>query len=305
VRSPFLQVAFLLACFVFSSLTGCTAYFMSVKEGDFDVTLHPTLKGAEYAMDENSSIRRISVDIHRLENQKVKLSKVWTGKAVVCDWDAHCGSRTDYSEVLEPGKADIGYVFKSLPVALSIEWLEKRKIRFISYGFGLDPLPYAKLSVGLNWRYGEIGLSSYFGFDMSNTDYTYEGIAASSPFIQSWPEPEHLTSTYDGYQDHLRGGFGGYASVFLGPVSLTYAPSVHSPWLWTDELGGETAGYADIIPPTDYELTFEFPIYFSNYFGITYNIREKMQFSLGLTVLNGIQLEKRLYFGSATIAYLF
>ena len=61
---------------LFATLTGCTARFMSVKEGDFDVTLHPELKGAEYNMKENSSIRRVAVNIHKIENQKTKLSKV-------------------------------------------------------------------------------------------------------------------------------------------------------------------------------------------------------------------------------------
>lgn len=289
----------------FVLLTGCTTRFMSVKEGDFDVTIPPIMKGAEYEMKENSSIRRVSLDIRRLENQKTKLSKVKTGKAIVCDWDASCGSRTDYSEALEPGKANINYVYKSWPVAVSIEWLEKRKNRFISYGMGLDPMPYFKVSVGINGYWGEFGLASYIGWDASNTYYTYEGISASSPFIQSWPEPTHDNSSYSGYQFHLRGGFGGYATVFFGPVALTYSPSVQSPWLWTDDLGGDPAGYSDLIPPNEYKLTFEFPVYFSNYFGATYTYHEKMQFSVGLTVVNGIQLNKRLYFGSGSIAYLF
>lgn len=290
---------------LFASLTGCTTRFMSVKEGDFDVTLHPELKGAEYNMKENSSIRRVAVNIHKIENQKTKLSKVWTGAAVVCDGEAHCGSRTDYSEKLEPGRADISYVFKSWPVSISLEWLEKSQIRFISYGFGLDPAPYGKVSVGLNGRWGEMGMAAYLGFDYSNTSYTYEGISASTPFIQSWDEPTHDNSSYNGYQFHLRGGFGGYASVFFGPVALTYSPSVQSPWLWTSELGGDPAGYSDLIPPDEYELTFEFPFYFSHYFGVTWTYREKIQFSAGLTVVNGIQLKERLYFGSGSIAYLF
>ena len=290
---------------LFATLTGCTTRFMSVKEGDFDVTLHPELKGAEYNMKENSSIRRVAVNIHKIENQKTKLSKVWTGSAFVCDGDVYCSDDVAADEILEPGRADISYVFKSWPVSISLEWLEKSQIRFISYGFGLDPAPYGKVSVGLNGRWGEIGMAAYLGFDYSNTNYVYEGISASGCNIQTCPEPTHDISSYNNEQFHLRGGFGGYASVFFGSFALTYSPSVQSPWLWTIELGGDPSGFADWIPPSEYELTFEFPFYFSHYFGFTWTYREKMQFSAGLTVVNGIQLKERLYFGSGSIAYLF
>lgn len=305
MKKDFVVLFYLLASSFLVVFTGCTTRIMSVKEGDFDVTLPPTLKGAEYEMKENSSIYRISADIHRLEKQRSKLSKVWTGKGIVCDGEEHCESQIEYSEMIEPGVADISYVFKSLPVALSLDVIAKKQIRLISYGFGLDPMPYGKISVGLNGRWGEIGLSTYIGIDFNETIYVYEGISASTPFIQSWEEPTHDISYYSGYQFHLRGGFGGYASVFLGPVALTYAPSVQSPWLWTDELAGDAAGYSDIIPPTDYDITFEFPIYFVHYIGLTYNIYEKVQLSAGLTVVNGMQLKERLYFGSGSIAYLF
>lgn len=300
-KAVFIQVftSILIALF-----TGCTTRIMSIKEGDFDVTSPPTIKGAEFNMKENSSFTRVSADIRNYNSKSSNLSKVWTGAAIVCDGDAHCADNDSPSEKIEPGKANISYVFKSLPVSLSIENFQKYKNRILSYGIGLDPMPYVTLSVGINGKWGEFGVTTYLGIDASDTRYTYEGITASEPFIQSWPEPEHFTTTYSGYQIHLRGGFGGFASLFAGPIALTYAPTVQSPWLWTRELNGENSGYNTTFT-TEYEMTFDLPIYFSHYFGITYNFHKKVLYSTGLTVINGIQLKERLYLGSVSVAYLF
>ena len=277
---------------------------MSVKEGDFDVTSPPTVKGAEFNMKNNSSFIRVSADIHNYGSKSSKLSRVWTGIAIVCDGDIHCASDDTPSKTIEPGEADISYVFKSLPVSLIIEKFRKHNNRILSYGIGLDPMPYVMLSVGMNNKWGEFGVTTHLGIDVNDTRYTYEGITASTVFIQTWPEPEHFTTTYSGYQFHLRGGFGGFASLFVGPIALTYAPAVQSPWLWTRELNGQTSGYKTIFT-TEYKMTFDLPIYFSHYFGITYNFHEKVLYSAGLTVINGIQLKERLYLGSVSVAYLF
>lgn len=293
---------FLMSCIGLCSLfVGCatTSYKMSVIEGEFDVTLQQPVRGAEFKMEENSKVKRVSLSTNGYGGKETKLSKVWTGSAYVRDGERYA-SKDDYSKKINPGRADLTYIFKESPLSVQVEMLEKHKLKFVSLGLGLDLMPYGTATIGINGNYGELGASAYLGVDYNSTKYSYEGISASEPFIQTWPEPEAFIDSYDHYQLHLRAGIGSFASLFLGPVALIYAPMIHFPQFLTKELAGRSTGY----DKNEAQITFDFPLYFSNYFGVTYNFHKTMQYSVGVTVINGDQLNERLFFGSASVSWL-
>ena len=294
-----LQISFILALCSCCFFMGCTTYKMSVIEGDFDVTLQQPVRGAEFKMKENSKVTRVSLSTNGYGSKESKLSRVWTGAAYVRDGDERA-SKEKYSEKIDPGRADMTYSFKQVPLSLQVEWFKKSELKLVSLGVGLDYMPYGTVTIGMNGCFGELGAAAYLGIDINRTKYLYEGISASEPFIQSWPEPEHFTDQYDEYQLHLRAGVGAFAGAFFGPITLTYAPMIHFPQFLTNELEGQSTGYNK----TDAEITFDFPFYLSNYFGVTYNFHKSLQYSIGVTVINGYQLNERLYFGSASISWL-
>lgn len=297
----------ILQIFMTCCLVGCNGYKMSVDRGEFDVSLPTVVRGAEYDMDKKSSATRVTLAVREHAEKSTHLSKVYNGAAVVCYDEEHCPNGKFYYEkgvanssyeqsILEPSLSGISYNFKSFPVALNIEWLYKSENRFFSWGLGADPLPYLTAAIGMNGRFGEIGVSSYWGIDYGNTHYDYRALQSQITFIMTDADIYYYEGEYEAYQFHCRGGVGAYLSLFLGPLALTYAPGISSPWLWKDELEKGTV---------DYAITFEFPLYLSNYFGVTYNLKKRMQYSLGLTVINGWQLDERLFFASTSISHLF
>lgn len=308
----------ILQIFMTCCLVGCgDAYKMSVDKGSFDVSLPPVIRGAEYNMKEKSSAVRITASVREPSEKSSHLSGVFNGAAVVCEGEKHCPRGKDSfldnpyesERVLFPSKVDIYYNFKSFPVALYVESLRKNKNRLLVYGFGLDPMPYVTAAIGLNSRYGEVGINTYIGTDYSKTDYAFRAIYTyqtigfgGDTYVNSFD------GIYNEYQFSFRGGAGAYASLFLGPVALTYAPMFNVPWLWTKDLKTrESDGILleHVSRESDFDITFEFPLYLSNYFGVTYNFKKRVQFSLGLTVINGWQLDERLFFASTSISYLF
>lgn len=308
--------------FVFSGLllglAGCgDSYKMSVDKGTFDVSLPPTIRGAEFNMREHSSATRVTASVREPSEKSSHLSRVFNGAAVVCEGERHCPDGKDayfsnpYDERrrLFPSKADIYYNFKSFPVSLSIEALMKSENRLLVYGFSLDPMPYITVATGLNGRFGEVGINTYLGLDYSKTDYSFRAIYTYETYGFGG---DSYVSSFDGdyneYQLSFRGGAGAYASLFLGPVALTYAPMFNSPWLWTTDLKTrESDGLVleHVSKESDFDISFKFPSYFSNYFGLTYNTHSGLQYSLGLTVINGSLLDERLFFASTSISYLF
>lgn len=298
----YLHLAFLIAALL--ALDGCHTYKMSVLEGDFDARVAPAMRGAEFAMDSGSTIRRLSVSVHPMKDKSVDLVNVWNKEVYVCDLDGECEATDDYDLKLDERKADIDYILKSFPISIDLEWMNKFETVYTAYGFGLDPLPYAKASFGANFRYGEIGVSTFWGLDYGKATYKYEGVFVSGGCIMCVsPEPEYTTGENSDSYLHFRGGIGAYASLFLGPVALVYVPSLTKPWLWRDDLEGKA--FQGVEPMDDYDISFAFPWFITNYFGVTYTLNKVVQFRVGVSIVNGKQLADREYYGSASASWLF
>ena len=284
----YLYLAFFLA--VSFALWGCNTYKMSVLEGEFDAQVAPAMRGAEFAMEEHTSLRRLSVSVHPMTDKRIDLVNVWNEQACVCEGEDCCES--EYGYKLNKSRADIDYILKSFPVSIDFEWMNKFDFTYTSYGFGLDPLPYAKFAVGVNFRYGEIGASAFVGLDYGRENYTYEGISREFHGFTSGYSLDSVKSQNSERYVHARAGFGGYASLFLGPVALVYAPSITEPWIWHDALN-------------NYDISFEFPWLITNYIGVTYTLNRVAQFRAGVSIVNGKQLADRVYYGSASASWLF
>ena len=298
----YLHLAFLMM--VLLAFGGCHTYKMSVIEGDFEARIAPATRGAEFAMDSGSTVRRLSVAVRPMKNKSIDLVNVWNKEVYVCDLEGECKATDDYDLKLDERKADIDYILKSFPVSIDFEWMNKFEMVYTAYGFGLDPLPYAKASFGFNFRYGEIGATAFWGLDYGKASYKYEGVFVSGGCIMCVsPEPKYTIGENSDSYLHFRGGIGGYASLFLGPIALVYAPSLTKPWLWRDDLEGKA--FQGIEPMDDYDISFTFPWLITNYFGITYTHNKVAQFRAGVSIVNGKQLADRTYYGSASASWLF
>ena len=298
----YLHLAFLMM--VLLAFGGCHTYKMSVIEGDFEARIAPAMRGAEFAMDSGSTVRRLSVSVRPMKNKSIDLVNVWNKEVYVCDLEGECKATDDYDLKLDERKADIDYILKSFPVSIGFEWMNKFEMVYTAYGFGLDPLPYAKASFGFNFRYGEIGATAFWGLDYDKAFYKYEGVFVSGGCIMCVsPEPKYTIGENSDSYLHFRGGIGGYASLFLGPIALVYAPSLTKPWLWRDDLEGKA--FQGIEPMDDYDISFTFPWFITNYFGITYTHNKVAQFRAGVSIVNGKQLADRTYYGSASASWLF
>ena len=298
----YLHLAFLMM--VLLAFGGCHTYKMSVIEGEFEARIAPAMRGAEFAMDSGSTVRRLSVSVRPMKNKSIDLVNVWNKEVYVCDLEGECKATDDYDLKLDERKADIDYILKSFPVSIDFEWMKKFEMVYTAYGFGLDPLPYAKASFGSNFRYGEIGATTFWGLDYGKASYKYEGVFVSGGCIMCVsPEPKYTIGENSDSYLHFRGGIGGYASLFLGPIALVYAPSLTKPWLRRDDLEGKA--FQGIGPMDDYDISFTFPWFITNYFGITYTHNKVAQFRAGVSIVNGKQLADRTYYGSASASWLF
>ncbi len=285
-------------------LDGCHTYKMNVLEGDFDARVAPAMRGAEFAMDSGSTVRRLSVTVHPMKDKTIDLVNVWNKDVYVCDLEGECKATDNYDLKLDERKADIDYILESFPVSVELEWMKKYEIVYTAYGFGLDPLPYAKASFGVNFRYGEIGASAFWGLDYGKASYKYEGVFVSGGCIMCVsPEPEYTTGENSDNYLHFRGGVGAYAGLFLGPVAIVYAPSLTRPWLWRDHLEGKA--FQGVYPMDDYDISFAFPWFITNYFGLTYTHDKVVQFRAGVSIVNGKQLADRTYYSSVSASWLF
>lgn len=260
-------------------LSGCVGRTMNILQGDFDVSNAPVIRGAEFNMDSNSNKRRAHLEIRDPRNQETRLWNVWNER----NQDDH----------LPKVRADINYVFTSFPVAFDLEWFFKKELMYTSFGFGLDPMPYGKASVGVNGSVGEVGASLFWGADFNYASFENEKYYDGTMFMGPSEEPsDEIEWTKDRYFS-FRVGAGAYASLFIGSFALTYAPSVSFPWF--------LKSYFD----SNYEISMSFPSFFTNYFGMTYTYHKQIQASVGVSVVNGMKLGNRLYIASTSVSYLF
>lgn len=271
---------FLILAFVALILSGCVGRTMNVLQGDFDVASAPAIRGAEYNMEPNSSKRRARLEVRDFRDKKTGLSDVWNNHS--------------QDEYLPKVRADINYVYTLFPIAFDFEWLYKKERLYTSFGFGLDPMPYGKTSLGANGSVGEVGISLFVGFDVNQASYESENYYNGLIFIGPWDDPKDTVEWTDDRYFTFRVGAGAYASLFLGPIALTYAPSVTLPWFMKTYFG-----------PAEYETSLWFPSFFSHYLGVTYTYHEKIQASAGVSIVNGMKLEDRLYIASTAVSYLF
>ena len=95
------------------------------------------------------------------------------------------------------------------------------------------------------------------------------------------------------------GNFGAYINIFpTKTLSLTYALSAFSPWLY-DDIKCYENGYQDC------SLTFDFPYIFAQYFGVSYLFTKHIQSSLGVKVYLGNAFSERLWNLESKTSFMF
>ena len=159
---------------------------------------------------------------------------------------------------------DAKYKIKYLPVYGSIDKYAKGEIFTMHLGFGICHGVYASTALGINTRFLELGLTSFQRFTYQT--FNYQGYEeqddGSFEMLEDWTNNAKIVLQY---------GAGAYASLFLGPVTLSYNGNVYRP--------NKSVVFTDPNP----EFSFATPYVFTNNFLISYWYSETTEFQIGLT----------------------
>ena len=260
------------------SLCGCASDYASIREGKFDVFAPTPYTGAAFSMDEKSSAMRASLQIHKYDEESLKLNGLMN--------EGKCGN----DGCLPHERANIAYDFKRFPVTGAFDYFSKNRISMWGAGIGLDPYPFIRTTAGINSRFIEAGVSAYLS--VGNNTYDAKGEWLHKDGIGWYDDTRGEIDCEDCHEITLHGGFGGYINVFpIKPLAISYAPFFYRPW-WDDEIQNR-------------EISFQFPYIISQYFGVSYLIARHVQVSAGASVYVGEAFAGRYWFFDSGIGFVF
>jgi hypothetical protein len=228
-------------------LGACSSTRMNYAESiEMDAFPAPNSQGANRHLPENSTGSRLRGGVIGGFTDRVKLDAVHnTGDRDSLDVDAR-------------------YKIKYLPIYGSIDKFAKGDLFMMNIGFGIYHGIYASTSVGINTRHFELGLSTFQRFTYQIINYLgYEkDDEGNLNKLENFDNENRLVFQY---------GAGAYASLFLGPVTLSYNGNIYRP------------NKSVIIDKPIPQFKFATPYLFTNNFLVSYWYNPTTEFQLGVT----------------------
>ena len=159
---------------------------------------------------------------------------------------------------------DTKYKITYLPVYGSIDKFAKGDLFTMHIGFGICHGVYASTGFGINTRFFELGFTSFQRFTYQTFNYLgYEKQDDGSlDTLEDWTNNAKIVMQY---------GVGTYASLFIGPVTLSYNGNIYRP--------NKSIVFTDPNP----KFNFATPYLFTNNFLVSYWYSETMEFQIGIT----------------------
>ena len=241
----------LLACILAVSLAGlltsCASTKMEyAKEVEMDAYPGPNIQGINRYLKENTVGSRLhgGFIVSKLEHLGVD------GVENKDEWDSV--------------DVDSKYRITYLPVYGSIDKFAKGDLFMMNIGFGVYHGIYASTSIGINTKHFELGLSTFQRFTYQVINYLgYErDDEGNLNKLENFDNENRLVFQY---------GAGAYASLFIGPVTLSYNGNIYRP------------NKSIIIDKPIPEFKFATPYLFTNNFLVSYWYSPTMEFQLGVT----------------------
>lgn len=141
-------------------------------------------------------------------------------------------------------------------------------------GFGFYPYPYFYLFASHGYKHAEIG--TYALTSISVEKVSYVGMAKDAPttykeYVMGDFDPE-FTRITDEYNIHGNLAAGLFLNIFMGNITLSYIPSLYSPWAYFDGFGDK-----------GYDPSVWFPFLMIQDFQVAYNYS---RWSVGASLTN-------------------
>lgn len=276
--------------------TGCS--YSYIEKGSFEAFVPETFTGLAYPIgDDSTGVWKANVSIRNYSDRHLQLH----GMENRYDKTQNNSFYLDCEECPkdENIKADLSYHFKSFPVTGSMDYFLNAKRILIGFGVAFSPYPSMRSSVGFNSDYFEVG--GFVSFGYANVSYSVSQVNYMELGNMAGGNSVWVDSLYcdDCSEWKLNGNFGAYINVFpTKKFSLSYAPSVFSPWLYSDIKCYENGSQ-------DCSLAFDFPYIFAQYFGASYLFTKHIQQSLGAKVYFGNAFSEHIWNLESKTSFLF
>lgn len=274
--------------FLYLLFMGCS--YSYIEKGSFEALVPETFTGLAYPIgNDTTNVWKANITIRNYSNRHLQLHGIEN------KYDNGCTECPKNENI----KADLRYDFKTFPVTGSIDYFLNAKRILIGFGAAFDPYPRLRSSVGFNSEYFEVG--GFFSFGFANVSYSvkqvnYMELGNMAGASTTWNDSLYCD---DCSEWKYNGNFGAYINIFpTKTLSLTYALSAFSPWLY-DDIKCYENGYQDC------SLTFDFPYIFAQYFGVSYLFTKHIQSSLGVKVYLGNAFSERLWNLESKTSFMF
>lgn len=206
-------------------------------------------------------------------------------------------------EIVPEEDADISYILRRSSFAIRVDYFRTVFLMESGGGIGLDPYPYLQGFIGFNHPVVEAG--AYLRFGVAKNFANYEGnygeldvltiVGSDTTLSQGSYSEQNLRL----YNPNLALGF--FADLFPTDwLSINISQSLIQPWLFRSSLPisfGESY--------YDYDITVDFPMFFSEYAGLTFTLFDHVQLSVGASVFNSLKWDGFRWFMDTSLAYLF
>ena len=239
-----------------SLLTGCVVDYAHVTKVNMEVTPAPEMRGASGYMKSGQSDFRLSgsVNVGETEEEKIKGLKNPIGSG--CDSKCRKSIENKVSDDVE-ATYTTGYPY----LAGSFEHLNKNGIFLWSWGVSVNRGTSGFLTLGLNTKHFEFGISDAVWWVFRDFEYSAEYY---DDLFARGEDNSFMT---------LQNVLGAYASVYLDKVSLNYSISAYRP----------TPSYSD----TNLQADFDLPYVLTEYITVGYRFSKTMEARLGVVNLFG------------------
>ena len=255
-------ICFVLLVFLFSGCSVSGSY-RHLEKFEMEALAAPELRGANGFREPNTSKMRLSANVQIGEEEKERLSGIVNE---VGDCSAISGCKGfDKFEVNE--NVDATYKMGFSILTASLDYQIKYDLLMWGWGISINKGLFGSLFLGVNTKYFEVGAA--LGLWGHTRSFSYSG--ADYDCVKYLLGGEELESnSFEATTDiGFAATYGGFASAYYGPLSLSFSFNVYRP----------DPSYPD--GSSKMQADFEFPLVMTEYIVVAYRLNENVEFRLG------------------------
>ena len=260
---------------ILSVLSGCTitGSYGHVEAFDMEVAAAHELRGASGYLEPHKSTMRLSANVHPGSNKKEYLSGI-VNEVGNCKDIVNCKGfkRSEIQENVD-GVYTINFPF----VTGSFDFIKKIDNALLwGINAGIDNGGDGNFLFGFNSEHFEIGLA--FGIWIHSRDFEYSGTEYNC-VKYTWSSKEELVAgSFTRNSDmELHFTYGGFASVYLDPISINYSINIYKP----------NPSYGEDWDGDKLNANFDYPLVVTQYITLGTRINKYLELRLGAVNMFG------------------